>query len=505
MKTIKFWMAGAAVTALAALSGCGGGGDSGGNPLPPTVSATLPTTATAGAPVTISNITASNAVTLTVDWGDGTQDAPTAIPTSLTHTYAATAACVKAGSCTIDLAVLGTGPAAEQKGVVTVGPAPTLAATLPPTGTASVPVSITGIAAANGNALSVDWGDGTKETPPTSSTTLTHTYATAGSYAIDMVLSGNNGTSAEQKGSITVVDPAVLALTATLPTSGVTGTPVTITGITVTNGTALSVDWGDHTTDAADVSSTTLAHTYTGTGSYTIAMTLTGPAGSVPVAKSGSITIDTPELFINRYISGSSNNKALEIYNPTGHAVDLSYYVVELWSNGRGPAYTTPVATGATPTAALHLSGTLAAGGTKLIVNYQAALAGLTSAPGSISGRNDNPAGTFDVTGFNGDDVVLLLKSGTADTGTAPRACARDTAGVTACAVIDSFGVLGKRPTVGVSWGGTATPAIKHTLHRKAGIGKGSVPTATAADPWWDPTGEYDVLDSDSLTGLGSR
>jgi len=505
MKKINLWMAGAAAMVLAAMAGCGGGGDGGDTHLPPTLSATLPTTATAGVPITITGITAANTTSLTVDWGDGTQDAPAAIPTSLTHTYASTATCVKAGSCTIDMAVLGWGPAVEKTGTVVVSPAPTLAATLPATGTAGVPYTVTGIAAANGTALSVDWGDGAKETPATSSTSLTHTYATSGGYTIDMVLAGNNGSSAEQKGSITIVDPAVLALTATLPTSGVTGTAVTITGITATNGTGLSVDWGDLTTDTADVTSTTLSHAYAATGSYTITMTLTGPAGSKPVAKSGSITIDTPELFINRYISGSSNNKALEIYNPTGHAVDLSYYVVELWSNGRGPAYTTPVATGATPTAALHLSGTLAPGGTKLIVNYQAALTGLTSVAGLITGRNDNPTGTSDVTAFNGDDVVLLLKSATADTGTAPRACARDTSGVTTCAVIDSFGVLGKRPTVGLSWGGTATPAIKHTLHRKAGIGKGSVPTATAADPWWDPTVEYDVLDSDNLTGLGSR
>lgn len=503
MKKINFWMAGAAAAMLTAMAGCGGGGDEAHQP--PTLAATLPTSATAGVPVTITGIATTNTTTLTVDWGDGTQDAPATIPTSLSHTYAANATCVKAALCTIDIAVLGWGPAVEQKGAVVLRPAPTLAATLPATGTAGVPYTVTGIAAANGTALSVDWGDGVKETPATSSTSLTHTYATSGSYTIDMVLAGNNGSSAEQKSSITIVDPAVLALTATLPTGGVTGTAVTITGITATNGTGLSVDWGDLTTDTADVTSTTLTHAYAATGSYTIAMTLTGPAGSKPVVKSGSITIDTPELFINRYISGSGNNKALEIYNPTGHAVDLSYYVVELWSNGRGPASTTPVTTGATPTAALHLSGTLPPGSTQLIVNYQAALAGLTSVAGSISGRNDNPTATFDVTGFNGDDVVLLLKSATADTGTAPRACARDTSGVTTCAVIDSFGVLGKRPTVGLSWGGTATPAIRHTLHRKAGIGKGSVPTATAADPWWDPTVEYDVLDADTLTGLGSR
>ncbi|HBR56725.1 MAG TPA: deoxyribonuclease I, partial [Blastocatellia bacterium] len=32
----------------------------------------------------------------------------------------------------------------------------------------------------------------------------------------------------------------------------------------------------------------------------------------------------TSELFISEYIEGSSNNKALEIYNGTGSAIDLA-------------------------------------------------------------------------------------------------------------------------------------------------------------------------------------
>ena len=40
------------------------------------------------------------------------------------------------------------------------------------------------------------------------------------------------------------------------------------------------------------------------------------------------------DLFFSEYIEGSSFNKALEIYNGTGAAVDLSTYSVELYSNG---------------------------------------------------------------------------------------------------------------------------------------------------------------------------
>ncbi len=40
------------------------------------------------------------------------------------------------------------------------------------------------------------------------------------------------------------------------------------------------------------------------------------------------------DLFFSEYIEGSSNNKAIEIYNGTGADVDLSQYVVELYFNG---------------------------------------------------------------------------------------------------------------------------------------------------------------------------
>lgn len=40
------------------------------------------------------------------------------------------------------------------------------------------------------------------------------------------------------------------------------------------------------------------------------------------------------ELFISEYVEGSRNNKALEIYNPSSSAVDLSKYRVTRWQNG---------------------------------------------------------------------------------------------------------------------------------------------------------------------------
>lgn len=43
---------------------------------------------------------------------------------------------------------------------------------------------------------------------------------------------------------------------------------------------------------------------------------------------------DCSDLFISEYIEGSGNNKAIELYNPTGNPIDLSDYVLVRYRNG---------------------------------------------------------------------------------------------------------------------------------------------------------------------------
>jgi len=47
---------------------------------------------------------------------------------------------------------------------------------------------------------------------------------------------------------------------------------------------------------------------------------------------------DCTELFISEYVEGWSNNKAIELYNPTSTAKDLSNYRLERGSNGGQPS-----------------------------------------------------------------------------------------------------------------------------------------------------------------------
>ena len=93
------------------------------------------------------------------------------------------------------------------------------------------------------------------------------------------------------------------------------------------------------------------------------------------------------DLFFSEYIEGSSNNKAIEIYNPTASAVDLSEYTVVRSSNG-GSSFGTLVP-----------QGTLAAGDVFVIANGSADSA-------SIRSKSDT---TSSVTFFNGDDALILM------------------------------------------------------------------------------------------------
>ncbi|MEZ4824938.1 MAG: endonuclease [Bacteroidia bacterium] len=99
------------------------------------------------------------------------------------------------------------------------------------------------------------------------------------------------------------------------------------------------------------------------------------------------------DLLISEYIEGSSFNKALEIANFTGAAVNLSGYVLRKETNGGG-VWADDYA----------LSGTLAHGAVWVIANSAADPAILTQA--------DVSTGAGIVT-FNGNDVIGLFKNGT--------------------------------------------------------------------------------------------
>lgn len=161
------------------------------------------------------------------------------------------------------------------------------------------------------------------------------------------------------------------------------------------------------------------------------------------------------DIYFSEYIEGSSNNKALELYNSGDVAVSLTGYKVETYSNGA-------VTTGFT----INLTGTIAAKGVFVVAP--------TNANAIILGKANQTAGSA---WFNGDDAIVLKNNG----------------GV----VIDSFGQIGFDP--GTEWGSGLASTMDNTLRRKTGVTTGDTNTADA----FDPSAQWDGFATDSFDDLG--
>lgn len=111
-------------------------------------------------------------------------------------------------------------------------------------------------------------------------------------------------------------------------------------------------------------------------------------AGADSLAKAEAPTAET--LFFSEYVEGSSSNKAIEIYNGTGQSVDLSEYVIELYSNGKTSVENE-----------LSLQGTLEHNDVFVIAN--------PNANAALLGQADLKDA---VANFNGNDALVLKKNG---------------------------------------------------------------------------------------------
>jgi predicted extracellular nuclease len=163
------------------------------------------------------------------------------------------------------------------------------------------------------------------------------------------------------------------------------------------------------------------------------------------------------ELFFSEYVEGSSNNKALEIYNGTGAPVDLAAggYTIQIYANGS--------TTGQTPIA---LAGTIANGDVFVIANNQADPA--------ILAQTDQQSGGVS---FNGDDTVVLRKGDT---------------------IADSIGQIGVDP--GIEWGTGDASTADNTLRRKLSVEQGD----TNPNDAFDPSVEWNGYPQNTFDGLGT-
>ena len=193
-----------------------------------------------------------------------------------------------------------------------------------------------------------------------------------------------------------------------------------------------------------------------------------------------SYSQDCTELFISEYVEGWSNNKALEIYNPTSNTIDLSAYMIIRYSNG---------STSASSANAVQLSGSVNAHDVHVGVLEKLDPNGTgQEAPiwDSLQAKADAyycpEYNTSNAWYFNGNDAVVLAKGSVND--------------IANSQVVDIFGKIGEDP--GEAWtsdfpytGAGAEVTKDHSMIRKANIQKGETNPVIS---FFDPLLEYDSI-----------
>lgn len=161
-------------------------------------------------------------------------------------------------------------------------------------------------------------------------------------------------------------------------------------------------------------------------------------------------------LFISEYVEGSSFNKSIEIYNPTGVNIPGNAFAVRIYFNGS----TTPTT--------IIITGTINANSTYVLSHSSAS-------PAILALSNQTNAGV----NFNGDDAVELFA-------------------VFNSTSVDVIGVIGVDP--GTEWNLNGTPStLNHTIIRKPTVQQGNVVWTGSGETEWN------VMANDDIANLGAH
>jgi hypothetical protein len=177
------------------------------------------------------------------------------------------------------------------------------------------------------------------------------------------------------------------------------------------------------------------------------------------------------DLFFSEYIEGNSNNKALEIFNPTETTVNLSSYFIK--SNYNGNDWTSEVYE-------FPDGSTLEAGEVWVLAHESASSNILDQADDVLS---FSEAGY--VVSFNGNDARALFKQDGADE-----------------IMLDVIGVQSQDPGDGWDVAGVSAGTKDHTLVRKPSVLTGTTDWDAAAGSNAS-TSQWLVYDQDTFTYLG--
>ncbi len=214
-------------------------------------------------------------------------------------------------------------------------------------------------------------------------------------------------------------------------------------------------------------------------GDYSGSLNINSTGLSESVSISGQVYPDSfvsnlsQDLFISEYAEGSSNNKYIEIYNPTDQTIDLSSYAIASVSNeptiiGWHESFNT-----------FTDNATISSGETYVWAN--------SGSNATILAVATAPTGETGTAYFNGDDAYALVK------GTE-----------TSYVVLDIIGDFNGDPGSGWDVAGVSSATKDKTLVRRDFVTKGNNNWSSSAGTNSSDS-EWVVLDKDDFSFVGSH
>jgi len=178
-----------------------------------------------------------------------------------------------------------------------------------------------------------------------------YTYASAGTYAVNLTVSGPGGSDSEVKTEYIVVseplpEAPVAAFTAT-PTSG--DAPLTVNFTDQSTGVVSYYSWDFDNDGTADSTEQSPSYTYVAAGTYTVKLTVTNARASDEEVKAGYITVSTPlpELPVADFSANiTSGDAPLEVQFTDASTGTISSYAWDFNNDGtvdsteQSPSYT---------------------------------------------------------------------------------------------------------------------------------------------------------------------